>query len=90
GVVMLSCSVDFGSSGAPIFLLGPVPRIVSVVSAKAEMSGKPVALAAELSGELKNLEAALQRAPISEGPRRVKLGQKLPLNQGSSAKFVRP
>ncbi|MEY8840402.1 serine protease, partial [Cribrihabitans sp. XS_ASV171] len=35
GVLVMSCDVDFGSSGAPIFTFdGGVPRIVSVVSAK--------------------------------------------------------
>ena len=40
GVLVMSCDVDFGSSGAPVFTFdGDVPRIVSVVSAKAEVEG---------------------------------------------------
>ena len=37
GVVVMSCQVDFGASGAPVFSFeSGTPRIVSVVSAKAE------------------------------------------------------
>ena len=39
--------MDFGSSGAPVFRrdLG-APMIVSVISAKSEMSGEPISLGA--------------------------------------------
>ena len=41
GMTILSCDVDYGSSGAPIFqMIDGEPKIVSVVSAKAEMGGK--------------------------------------------------
>ena len=50
GVVVLSCSVDFGSSGAPFFMVRDgVARVVSVVSAKAEVDGKKVALGTALA-----------------------------------------
>ena len=59
GIIVLSCLVDFGASGAPIFqVIGGVPRIVSVVSAKAEMDGGRVALAAVMSHPLTELKAA--------------------------------
>ncbi|QDC10940.1 trypsin-like serine protease [Oceanicola sp. D3] len=49
GVLMFTCSVDFGSSGAPIFTIGARgPQVASVVSAKATMQGRPVALGTEL------------------------------------------
>ena len=41
GTLVLSCEVDFGSSGAPIFAeVYGEPRIVSVVSAKAMVQGR--------------------------------------------------
>ncbi|SIO10087.1 trypsin-like serine peptidase [Vannielia litorea] len=50
GVVMFTCSVDFGSSGAPVFLIGAKgPQVTSVISAKATMEGRPVALGTELA-----------------------------------------
>lgn len=63
-VLVLSCSVDFGSSGAPVFATfnGEV-RIVSVISAKAEWEGQPVALAAVMEGELDALIAEFARTP---------------------------
>lgn len=59
-VLMVSCNVDFGASGAPIFTMeGGEPRVVSVVSAKAESDGAPVALAAELGSTLEAVKAEL-------------------------------
>ncbi len=60
GVLVLSCEVDFGASGAPIFSLeGGVPRIVSVVSAKGELGEERVALGTSLTGPLAELMAAM-------------------------------
>lgn len=59
GILVLSCSVEFGSSGAPIFTMqGTVPQIVSVVSAKAEMNGQRVALGTAMTQPLNELRAA--------------------------------
>lgn len=45
GILMLSCDIDFGSSGAPIFSFkGGEARIVSVVSAKSDVKDQKVAL----------------------------------------------
>ena len=75
GVLVLSCSVDFGSSGAPIFTLqGGAPRIVSVVSAKAEMTGQPVALGTALGAPLAALKAQLARADGATGAKFVRPG----------------
>lgn len=65
GVMVLSCDVDFGSSGAPVFSLtnGDVPRVVSVVAAKAEMTGQKVALGSDMTGALETLRAALETTP---------------------------
>ena len=60
GSLILSCSVDFGSSGAPIFTtVDGVPQIVSVVSAKAEARGRKVSLGTALEEPLADLRAAL-------------------------------
>lgn len=93
GMLVMGCSVDFGSSGAPVFVMdGGVPRIVSVVSAKAEMQGRHVALGVALHARL----AVLERL-MAEGDGvfyRPRLGIK---NLSSSearedlgAKFIRP
>ena len=60
GVLVMSCDVDLGSSGAPVFSFsGDSPRIVSVVSAKAEMRGQSVALGTLVEGSLQVLQAEL-------------------------------
>ncbi len=59
GMTVFSCSVDFGSSGAPIFrVVDGVPEIVSVVSAKAEVDGELVSLGAQMNLPLDELRAA--------------------------------
>ena len=71
GVIVLSCDVDFGSSGAPIFSMQDgVPRIVSVVSAKAELDGDRVALGTSLDDPLAALylELADDRGAIRNPP----------------------
>lgn len=88
GVVMLSCTVDFGASGAPIFAFGPDgPRIASVVSAKAEANGAPVSLAGELERSLEDLRGALSPGFAPLGQRRMGSGAG---DGGTGAKFVRP
>jgi len=87
GVVMLSCSVDFGASGAPIFAFGPNgPSIVSVVSAKAESDGTKVALASELRRAYGKLEAEL--ATLSTGA--LNRGGAARTTRAGGAKFVSP
>jgi hypothetical protein len=56
----MSCDVDFGASGSPIFSFdGEQPRIVSVVSAKAEVDGTRVALGTSLQDQLARLRQEL-------------------------------
>lgn len=89
-VLVLSCNVDFGSSGAPIFAFRDgVARVVSVVSAKAEFEGQKVALGTALDAPLATLLEELQTvsSPFQ------KPGPKGALARGSastSAKFVKP
>lgn len=89
-VLVLSCNVDFGSSGAPIFSVrGGVARVVSVVSAKAEVDGRQVALGTALEGPLAELRASL--AESEPGAHRATPGVRLLSGgQGGGAKFVRP
>ena len=60
GVLVMSCNVDYGSSGAPVFSFADgTPRIVSVVSAKAEVGSAHVALGTDLEEPLTLLLADL-------------------------------
>ncbi|KUJ77983.1 trypsin [Ruegeria marisrubri] len=87
GVLVMSCDVDFGSSGAPIFSFsGDRPRIVSVVSAKAELEGRRVALGTALEGSLELLQAELS-AGRGVGSSSPEIGAS---ETRSGAKFVRP
>lgn len=88
-ILVFSCDVDFGSSGAPIFALrdGQM-KIVSVVSAKADVDGKRVALGSVLTDALEALRAELDRgAPALLGGGAVRL---LSGGQAAGAKFVKP
>ena len=79
-ISVLSCTVDFGSSGAPVFdVTGAVPRIVSVISAKAELGEEPVSLAVAVDEVLPTLmseiEAQLGGATKVEGVTTLSGGQ---------------
>lgn len=64
GVMVLSCAIDFGASGAPVFTVADgQTRIVSVLSAMASSSGQTVALGMRLEGRLAALEDRLHEAP---------------------------
>lgn len=87
--LVLSCNVDFGSSGAPVFAtVDGVARVVSVISAKAELDGRKVALAVPLAAPMPALRAALEAgrsAPGGDADVSILSG-----GQGGGAKFVRP
>lgn len=58
--LILTCNVDFGSSGAPVFTVRDgVARVVAVISAKAEADGKKVSLAVPMARALLVLQDAL-------------------------------
>jgi len=59
-VLVLSCHVTFGASGSPIFVIqNGVPRIASIISAKAEWRNRDVALGVSLSRPLQQLLSSL-------------------------------
>jgi protease YdgD len=88
--LVLSCSVDYGSSGAPVFSIHDgVAKVVSVISAKAEIEGRKVALAVALAAPLAVLRTTLAQANADARPGiagvRVLSG-----GQDGGAKFVKP
>ena len=96
GTLVLSCDVDFGSSGAPIFAeVDGKPQIVSVVSAMADLRGRRVSLGTNLEKPLAEMKALLAtgggfaaKAPVNA--RRVTPNAPRVLNGGGGAKFLRP
>ncbi len=89
GVFVLTCEVDFGSSGSPVFAeRADGPRIVAVVSAKAELEGEKVALATSFAILPRLLEQldGVRPAQGGGGQRFISVGT----NRDTSAIFVRP
>jgi V8-like Glu-specific endopeptidase len=63
-MLVLSCEAEFGTSGAPVFgVFDGETRIVSVISAKAEWGGRPVALASVMEGRMEVLLDAFAQTP---------------------------
>lgn len=89
-IAVLDCPVDFGASGAPVFRdTAYGSEVVSVISAKAEMRGKPIAIAAPVDGMLDDMLARLDRDWRAAGPGARKLsGGRSGMGTGG-AKFVR-
>ncbi len=88
--LVLSCDVDFGASGAPIFAMrdGSL-KIVSVVSAKAEVDGKQVALGTAIVAPLADLMRELDRQSVA--PRASSGNVKfIAGGGGGGAKFIKP
>ena len=96
GTLVLSCNVDFGSSGAPIFAVEDgQARIVSVVSAKAEVRGRKVALGTNLEKPLSEMMAILNSGGGSQVATAPDVNIIRPdttrrLSSGKGAKFLRP
>lgn len=93
GSLVLSCDVDFGSSGAPIFVFeNGQPRIVSLVSAKAKVRGQPVALGTSIAEPLAELMAMrAQGDGVLHNP--APKVRRLTVSEGAAAtgaKFLRP
>lgn len=94
GTLVLSCDVDYGSSGAPVFqMIDGEPRIVSVISAKADVDGRPVSLGTQLETLLLDLQTRISdnrnEARTADGPSIRKIAKDSGLN-GFGAKFLRP
>lgn len=93
GVLVTSCAVDFGSSGAPIFTFHDgQAHIVSVISAKAKVEGQEVSLGTSMGQPLALLQAELVAGggvllSHNPGAGSAKVEEK-PLETG--AKFVKP
>ena len=88
-MIVISCSVDFGASGAPILSFSDgQPRIVSVVSAKAESMGRPVALGVDIDGSIDMLIDLARTRPAS--PREPAVMVTRMGSAAQAAKFVRP
>jgi V8-like Glu-specific endopeptidase len=90
GVLIMSCDVNFGSSGAPVFSFETgEPRVVSVVSAMAEVDGEKVSLGTQLEDPLVLLRGELDsgrgvfQAPA---PEMVLQGER----RQTGAKFAKP
>lgn len=88
GVYVMSCDVDFGSSGAPVFSFEDgTARIVSVVSAKASLDGERVSLGMSLGTELELLRAEI--GGMNMRPKRVPQVRATQDRNSTGAKFVR-
>ncbi len=91
-LLVLSCSVDFGSSGSPVFAFGEAgPSIVSVVSSKAKSGDKPVSLGAPLESQIDTILSVMQNgAGFAEGSGFRPLRAEDGVRKDTGAKFVRP
>lgn len=86
GMLIMSCDVDFGSSGAPVFSFRDGrARVVSVISAKAEMEGAKVSLGTPLAEPI-----ALLKAKLAEGGPLARPGNVRVLSGGNGGKFIKP
>jgi V8-like Glu-specific endopeptidase len=88
GVIIMTCDVDYGSSGSPVFIVrNGETRIASVVSAMAHVGGEKVSLGTSLEGPLTTLMAHFASiAPARPGgsQRVMTLGER----NDTGAKFV--
>ena len=93
GVLITSCNVNFGSSGAPIFSFEDGhAEIVSVISAKAEAEGREVSLGTSLSEPLKELKQRLdaERSYFLRATPDQTQTLETSTRSSSGAKFVKP
>lgn len=91
GIVVMTCEVDFGSSGSPVFSFeSGTPKIVSVISAKAHSEGKPVSLGTSLHPALNMLKVQLSSGAgfaHSSAPERNRTS--VGLRKDTGAKFIK-
>lgn len=96
GVLSMSCLVDFGASGAPVFAMahGRV-RIVSVISAKVDHRDDAGSEAMSLGVSLGSRLDALRAAMAADDRRFIRVDGHQPdeprqMSSGGGARFVRP
>lgn len=92
GTLVMSCEADFGASGSPVFVAegSGLARIVSIVSAKAEVNGRVVSLGTSLRKPLNDLLALMahrETGAPKPGVRVLSVGTE---ERDAGAKFVRP
>lgn len=91
-VYVTSCDVDFGASGAPVFVVeGGKARIMSVVSAKAEWNARKVSLTVGVENRLSQLLDQMDRSDgvFTRTAPQNRLSFKSGL-QPSGARFLKP
>ena len=87
GVLVLTCDVDFGASGSPVFRVSAgVAQIVSVVSAMAMLDTRKVSLGTSLEAPLQTLLAVIDGTVMLGGQPVLLSGER----SDTGAKFVRP
>ncbi|SPF81243.1 trypsin-like serine peptidase [Pseudoprimorskyibacter insulae] len=91
GALIMSCDVDFGASGSPVFRFDQgEPVIVSVVSGKANVAGRKVSLGTSLTEPLMLMRAQLAGKAafqhVTSANSAPTSGSRFP----NGAKFVRP
>lgn len=89
GVIVMTCDVEYGSSGSPVFIMQDgETRIASVVSAMAQVDGRKVSLGTSLAGPLNALLAhfaSLGPARPGGTQRLISIGER----NDTGAKFIR-
>ncbi|WP_118133190.1 serine protease [Oceanicella sp. SM1341] len=69
-LLLLSCDVNFGASGSPVFVTGEGrPGLAGLVSAMTEWRGERVAVGIDFGEALDAMLAGLGRGPMPEPPR---------------------
>ncbi len=87
-ILVLTCSVDFGASGAPVLIDdGRGPTIVSVISAKGEWDGRPAAFAVTVEEGLSLLVREFARAPMAGASHK---SLRVGAERSGTIRFVRP
>lgn len=87
GVILMSCDIQFGSSGSPVFTMRDgKAKIVSVVSAMADVEGRKISIGTSLEQPLAELLASFATTSTGSARNVIVSGQR----NDTGAKFVRP
>lgn len=87
GVLVMTCNVDPGASGSPVFRIrNGVAQVVSVVTSMSMMDDQKVSLGVYLQDPLEELLLILQETPQGIGQRSLVPGQR----NDTGARFVSP